>query len=194
MNSLLVLAAVFLFQEAPPQQDRLLRKIGSVRFTHQGPLACAALSPDGRLLATGDGGRIRVWDFASGKMLHEAEQAGRCVAFSRDGAKLATAGPLDVHIFETATWTSIATLKGHVKPALSAAFSPDGARLATASDDVTVRVWDVAESKELFQIEEHLNTVFSVAYSNDGATIASGSRDGTIRLWSALDGKPIRTL
>jgi hypothetical protein len=84
------------------------------------------------------------------------------------------------------------TLEGHKTHVLSAAFSPDGQRLASASWDHTVRVWDLANGKEVFTLKGHTDSVSVVAYSPDGRFIASGSDDRTIRFWHAATGQDAR--
>ena len=46
-------------------------------------------------------------------------------------------------VWEAATGTLVAELKGHTGWVNSAAFSPDSQRIVTASNDATARVWDV---------------------------------------------------
>ena len=55
---------------------------------------CADFSPDGRLLATGDGNGVRLWETDGGRELAHLK-AGRCdtVLFHADGQSLVSAGP-----------------------------------------------------------------------------------------------------
>jgi WD40 repeat protein len=52
-----------------------------------------AFSPDGRCLASGNGGEVQVWDWSNGQRLHTLPghfKAGISVAFSPDGRRLAS--------------------------------------------------------------------------------------------------------
>ena len=57
-------------------------------------------------------------------------------------------------------------LKGHRGPVRTAAFSPDGKLAATASEDRTVRIWDVAEAKEL-RVMKHEQAAIRLTWSPD---------------------------
>jgi hypothetical protein len=69
----------------------------------------------------------------------------------------------------------------------SVCFNPDGRRLASASEDKTVRLWDVATGREAATLRGHADAVYSVCFSPDGGRLASASGDGTVRLW---EGRP----
>jgi WD40 repeat protein len=107
-----------------------------------------AFSPDGSHLATsGSDGTVKVWDAATARaplVLHGHTGAVRGIAFSPEGARLASVASSDktIRIWDTTTGQETLTLKGHSDSVISVAFSPDGHRLASASADGTIKVWD----------------------------------------------------
>jgi WD40 repeat protein len=69
--------------------------------------------------------------------------------------------------------------KGHTGWVNSVFFSPDGKRIVSASDDQSVRIWDVEKGRQI----ECLNEGHFASFSPDGKRIVLASKDYTIRIW-----------
>ena len=63
----------------------------------------------------------------------------------------------------------------HAAVVRSLAFSPDGTRLASASEDRTVKVWDVKGRKELLTLQGHTSKAISVAFSCTRAKVVTST-------------------
>jgi len=152
-----------------------------------------AISPDGRMLATGVGDSIRMWNISNGKelsLLQGRTGTVTCVAFSPDGKTLVS-GSKDhmIRLWNMASGKEIAVFSGHLDTVHSVAFSPDGQMLASGSADHTIRLWDLENGKEKYVLKGHDGDVMSVSFSPNGQMLASGSEDHTIRLWDLEVGK-----
>ena len=90
----------------------------------------------------------------------------------------------------------IAILEGHRHRnwVYSVVFSPDGTLLASGSLDNTVKLWDVANRRNIATLKGHTRVVTAVSFSPDGALLVSGSDDGTIKLWDVASRRNIATL
>ncbi len=107
---------------------------------HQGFIADAAFSPDGRMVATASAdGTVRLWRLAGrpAKVLRGHESRLNWVAFSPDGRLLATASADQTARLWSVQGEHLATLVGHEDEVIAVHFSPDGHRLVTTSFDGT---------------------------------------------------------
>jgi WD40 repeat protein len=156
-----------------------------------------AFSPDSRRLATGANRCIRplVWDVSVdpplelSAALHDKPEWTSAVAYSDDGATLASCGSGGViRLWDPAGRTPAAELPGHTTMGMGAAFSGDGKTLATVGLDApdlngNLRVFDTASRKERFRVGAHQLGARALAVSRDGSLIATGGPDGLVKLW-----------
>lgn len=149
-----------------------------------------AFSPDGARLASACAdGRARIWDAATGRLLHTCvghEDDVNWVAWSPDGTRVATASSDGtVRLWGAADGRPTDTLREPVGQVWEVAFSPDGSRLAGVGADGTLHLWHVHAGRHLMALSGHEAPVWSVVFTADGLGIVTGSDDGTARVWGA---------
>ncbi|KPQ32659.1 MAG: WD40 repeat protein [Phormidium sp. OSCR] len=82
-------------------------------------------------------------------------------------------------------------IEGHSSWIYGVDFSPDGRLVASASNDETIRVWDVQTGEEIHpnKFVGHRGPVKDVQFSPDGTRLLSASDDKTIRIWNLETGE-----
>jgi len=112
-------------------------------------------------------------------------------AFSGDGRRFAAVNGNGVcKIWETATLREVATVRGFLLGAHSAAFSTDGRRLVVGgAGKEAVKLWDVESQQELLTLEGLEGEVsrfgFAPSFSPDGNVLGALSTRGVLHLWRA---------
>jgi WD40 repeat protein len=131
---------------------------------------------------------VRIWDVPSGSLVAQPGDSFdyATMAFHLDGRRLARSMGAGVFILETVSGRELFRLGWHTGSVTGMAFSPDGLRLASAAQDGTIKLWDVATGREILNLlhgrEERLT---GVSFSPDGFQIVSTSESGTVKVWDA---------
>ena len=108
-----------------------------------------AWSPDGRRIAAGSDGGVRVWDAVTGKELLSLERGHwvDLVAWSPDGSRIAAGSDDGVRVWDAVTGKELLSL-GYGRGVESVAWSPDGRHILTKSRRNEIRIWDVTSGEQ----------------------------------------------
>jgi len=88
----------------------------------------------------------------------------------------------------------VRTLTGHAGWVNGVVVTRDGQRAVSASEDKTLKVWDLASGRELRTLTGHACGVTAVALTPDGQRAVSASEDKTLKVWELASGRELRTL
>ena len=139
-------------------------------------------SPDSALLA-GTGYRgLELFDTLNGQRLFEltCDESFEDATFSTDAKVLATACGNVVRLHDARSGILLAELQ-HDGQVASVRFSRDGARVLTAGYDNTVRIWHLADRREIWRAAVPDYMTQATFAPNERSILAAG--DGGIYLW-----------
>lgn len=174
----------------------MLRTFGTRPFRTDGELLALSFASDGSLISVEEPGELRRWDVASKQQTawHLLDDAATLWCFNTDGTLLASGGD-DLVVWDTETGEVVFKLR-QSSWVTAVAFSPDGKQMATGHDDSIVRLWDVADRRQLRQYRGHDRAISALAFSPEGKRLASAAEGKLIRLWdlTAERFEPVGTL
>jgi U3 small nucleolar RNA-associated protein 13 len=97
-------------------------------------------------------------------------------------------------IYDAEKYSHLLTFTGHSSFIYDIQFNPDKEKflLYSASEDNTIRVWDIILGKNTAVLEGHESSVRHLALTNDGKSLISVSMENTIILWKLANNSIIK--
>lgn len=161
-----------------------------------------AWSPDGKLLAVAQSGKVELRHPDSLQVQGEiAGQPGKItsVKFSSDGKLLLIASGVTGLYGQATLWSvaenkAVRIVKGHRDLLYAAVLTRDGKILATGSYDRQIILWNAETGEQIRTLKGHNDAIYDLAFNPAGTVLASASGDQTVKLWQVSTGIRLDTL
>jgi WD40 repeat protein len=186
--------------ETQPKLDRfgdqlpagVVTRIASGRMRHNDRLRAMLVSPDGKLLATGGGNRLRIWDTATGRLKRQFRidsNWGQDLAFSADSSVLTSLdGYHDVTCRRFRLSDGEELSKFRMELDGDTDLSEDGSLLMVAGDDKIARLYDTATGRKTAEFKIEMDG--RPALRPDGKALAvTDAKNKTMRIYQVPSGK-----
>ena len=168
----------------------------------------AAFSPDGRRIAVGVPGAVRLYDATSRALLAELSSPAAAsadpdapldLAFSPDGSRIVAVMDFGrVEVFEIATRASMVLKTQPGSVVRQTIFTPDGDRIVTVSSmpgpTGGIRFWSPTTGDENGVLSLAGGTATSIAFGADRFEALVGLADGTSRIYELVGANVLKTL
>ena len=137
--------------------------------------------------------KIALWTMSTGKNIFNISVGSACYCvklISPGGTNLAVGGAIWIFIYNYRNGTRLGQWSGH-SDKVTDLLLINSTRLASASFDMTIRIWDIttitSTKSSLMRLVGHTSYIWMIKLINTN-TLASASMDSTMRLWDLSSG------
>ncbi|KAM7537060.1 hypothetical protein Aperf_G00000075678 [Anoplocephala perfoliata] len=183
------------------EEDPTLKK--KLVATHSSYLSCCLFNLSDHQLLTGSGDSSCIlWDVESAQMIqsfHGHSGDVMCIDGSpSECGRVFISGSCDrcANVWDMRSGQCVQVFQGHESDVNSVRFFPSGDAFATASDDATIRLFDLRTDRELCVYKKD-SVIFgcnAVDFSLSGRLLFGGYNDHSLNIWDTLKGKRISIL
>lgn len=146
---------------------------------------------NGDLAFAGGDQKVTIWRENTPIVLSGHEASVRSLAYSGDGAVLAS-GDRDSKIWLWDTnGTQLDLLNAEAGAILALVFSPTGTQLVSGDFDGNVKIWTVTTGRVENEMPHYPSAVRTLMFNAEGTLIIVGYDDGAIGLWDMTDTPPV---
>lgn len=183
------------------------RRILAVFEGHSNILTRVVFSQDGKTLATGSlDHTVKLWDVpgqvAVSQDLPRPQVRVSHSVFTSGGIVATAVDEGNVTVWDMSQQKKIAVINTAASDPAGAekkytaviAISPDAKMLASSILNKTIKLWDIANQKEIGTLTGHESFVDALEFSPDGRILAAADSDGKVKLWRVADMKEQATL
>jgi RNA polymerase sigma factor (sigma-70 family) len=194
--------ATIVEHQVVPKQEAAENAAEVRRFEgHGAAILRVAFAPDGKLAASSSmSNTIRIWDLATGKLLHVLEghtDRVDCATYSPNGKQLLSCSwDGTVRLWDVEHGKELKRFEAKGDPGLHVCnvfFFKDGNKfLWNSVDHHSLQIWDAKTGEMQKEFGEHPDHVSAVALSPKGDRVLEGNWDSNLKLWDIESGKELR--
>ncbi len=147
-----------------------------------------AFSSDGKYLVSGSSdGTVRIWDPASGQLLHTMEASEKeilSVCFSADGKYVASGGTDNlVKIWNVQSGNKVYEFADYKTPINAVTFSPDVQYIVAGGTAGNIVIWNITLQQVAQTFPANAKGINAIAFNDEGNMFVSVGNDAAIKIW-----------
>lgn len=165
---------------------------------HKSYIRSINFSPDGNRILSSSYDSLKLWDSQTTQLVLNVPSYtswGNSSLFALgSNAIVADCKDNSIKLCSTTNGEVIREFLGHTERIMALDVTPDGQFLISASDDQTIKIWDIKTGGMIREFA-HPSKIWAIACSPDGRYLATSSNsDQMIRLWKMENGKEVDSI